>query len=119
MVKMEIMGFKENLKDELTYRGIQTKELAAITGISLNTLNHYLVKNSTSPNVENAVKIARALKVSVEYLVTGRNEKASKNSFPYNARIHQIADRLSKMTSKELSFTSQMIQCIENNWNKI
>ena len=34
------MGFRENLKDELTFRDIQTKELAAKTGISLNTLNH-------------------------------------------------------------------------------
>lgn len=66
------MGFRENLKDELTFKDIQTKELAAKTGISLNTLNHYLVQNSASPSAENAVKIAAALGVSVEYLVTGK-----------------------------------------------
>ncbi|MCH5291635.1 MAG: helix-turn-helix transcriptional regulator [Treponema sp.] len=71
MTTMMFMGFKENLKDELIYNDMQTKELAAKTGISLNTLNHYLVQNGTSPSAENAVKIAHALGVSVEYLVTG------------------------------------------------
>lgn len=74
------MGFKDNLKDELIYNDMQTKELAAKTGISLNTLNHYLVQNGTSPSAENAVKIARALGVSVEYLVTGR-EPPKKKTF--------------------------------------
>ncbi len=74
------MGFKENLKDELIFKDIQTKELAALTGISLNTLNHYLVQNGTKPSAENAVKIDRALGVTVEYLVTGGNLTSTKNS---------------------------------------
>ena len=84
------MGFRENLKDELTYKDMQTKELAALTGISLNTLNHYLVQNATSPSVENAVKIAKALNVSVEYLVTGEDNS------PYMEENAQLKDRIQK-----------------------
>ncbi|MBQ9205276.1 MAG: helix-turn-helix transcriptional regulator [Treponema sp.] len=67
------MGFKETLKDELTFQDMQTKELAVKTGISLSTLNHYLSGNGNVPSAENAIKIARTLGVSVEYLMTGRD----------------------------------------------
>ena len=65
------MGFKENLKSELTFQDMLVKELSAKTGISKRTLDNYLRDNPANPTVENAVKIARALGVSVEYLVTG------------------------------------------------
>ncbi|MCH5291189.1 MAG: helix-turn-helix transcriptional regulator [Treponema sp.] len=76
------MGFKENLKAELSYKNMLVKELSVKTGISRRTLDNYLRDSPASPTVENAVKIARALDVSVEYLVTGdlgpgRNSKLS------------------------------------------
>lgn len=63
------MGFSENLKNELDYQDVQTKELSQRTGISKNTLDKYLSGRKSQPSVENAVKIAQALGVSVEYLV--------------------------------------------------
>lgn len=65
------MGFKENLKAELSYKNMLVKELSAKTGISRRTLDNYLRDAPASPTVENAVKIAQTLDVSVEYLVTG------------------------------------------------
>jgi transcriptional regulator with XRE-family HTH domain len=74
LVNMQInMGFKENLKAELVYRGMLVKELAAKTGISKHTIDNYLNVNNCMPSAESAVKIARTLGVSVEYLVTGRD----------------------------------------------
>ena len=67
------MGFRENLKDELTYQDITVKELSARTGISKHTIDHYLTKNGSQPQVELAVKIAQALNVSVESLVLGKD----------------------------------------------
>lgn len=67
------MSFKENLKFELEYQDIQLKELAAKTGISKNTLGNYLTGHNSLPTADNAVKIAQALEVSVEYLVNGQN----------------------------------------------
>ncbi|GHV27317.1 transcriptional regulator [Spirochaetia bacterium] len=70
------MGFKENLKSELVYRGMLVKELAALSGVSRHTLDNYLNIRGHIPSVDIAVKIAQVLGVSVEYLVTGQ-EKAS------------------------------------------
>lgn len=74
------MGFGENLHQELEYQGIQIKELAEKTGISKNTLDKYLSGNKSQPSVENAVKIAQAIGVSVEYLVLSSAEKNQKLS---------------------------------------
>ena len=70
------MGFRENLKDEMEYQGITTKELAEKSGVGKRTLDHYLMTNPQEPGVYNAQKIAKALKVSVEYLVTGTEYKS-------------------------------------------
>ena len=66
------MGFSEHLKGELEYRGMLVKELAHATGIPKHTLDKYLLTNGTMPSADNAVAIAQALGVTVEYLVTGK-----------------------------------------------
>ncbi len=71
------MSFKENVKYELDCRGMMIKELAILSGISRRTLDNYLRENESQPTVENAVKIAKALGVTTEYLVTGN--EADKN----------------------------------------
>ena len=107
------MGFRENLKDELIYKGIQTKELAILTGISLNTLNHYLVQNATSPSVENAVKIAKALNVTVEYLVTGKIKSKSENSF--SAKTFHLTQKLEGLSEHDFNIVQNMIELMSNN----
>ncbi|MCL2211372.1 MAG: helix-turn-helix domain-containing protein [Treponema sp.] len=67
------MGFKENLRSQLDFSGMLIKELAARSGIKKKTIESYLVNNSHIPSVEAAVSIAKALGVSVEYLVSGAN----------------------------------------------
>ena len=69
------MSFKENLRDEMEFQDVKTKELSEKTGLSVNTIRNYINGHNALPNVEAAVKIAQALDVSVEYLVTGGTEK--------------------------------------------
>ena len=71
------MGFRENLRNELDFQDLQTKELAQKTGINKRTLDGYLAKNGNEPTVGNAVKIAQVLGVSVEYLTTGKDSEYS------------------------------------------
>ena len=47
------------------------KELAARSGIKKKTIDSYLGIKAYSPSVDAAVSIAKALGVSVEYLVNG------------------------------------------------
>ena len=65
------MSFKENVKYELDCKGMMVKELAILSGVNRRTLDNYLRENNSQPTIENAVKIAKALGVTVEYLVTG------------------------------------------------
>jgi transcriptional regulator with XRE-family HTH domain len=67
------MGFRENLKSQLEYSGMLVKELAVNSGVKKKTIDSYLGTRGYIPSVEAAVNIAKALGVSVEYLVTGED----------------------------------------------
>ena len=69
------MTFKERLRDELNFQDITVKELASKTGIKKGTIDSYLSVRNSIPTADNAVKIARALNITVEYLITGINKK--------------------------------------------
>jgi transcriptional regulator with XRE-family HTH domain len=71
-------GFKENLKAELVYSGMLVKELAAKTGVKKHTIDNYLNTHNSIPAADSAVRIAQALGVSVEYLVTGEEMPCKK-----------------------------------------
>ena len=66
--------FKQTLRSEMIFQDIRVKELSNRTGISPRTLEGYLSARGSIPPADVAVKIANALNVSVEYLVTGENE---------------------------------------------
>jgi transcriptional regulator with XRE-family HTH domain len=65
------MGFRENLKSQLEYSGITVKELADLSGVKKQTLDSYLSTHRNIPSAEIAVKIAKVLGVTVEYLIMG------------------------------------------------
>lgn len=102
------MGFKENLKAELSYQNMVVKELADRTCINKSTLDNYLRDKHSSPTVENAVKIARALNVSVEYLVTGKDSRAS--SHPNADLIRHIMTDLRVLDRYDLESLSVLIK---------
>ena len=52
-------------------KSLTAKTLAAKAGISVNTLNMYIGYREAIPSADVAVKLARALGVTVEYLVDG------------------------------------------------
>lgn len=85
------MGFASNLKDILTFRNIEVKDLAAGTGISKSTIDNYLSGQKSIPNAENAVKIAKFVGTTVEYLVTGKYSDSLGNIYQeVIADLHRI-----------------------------
>lgn len=103
------MSFGDNLHKELEFQDIQIKELSEKTGISKNTLDKYLSGAKSQPNVENAVKIAQALGVTVEYLVLGKTftkpepSDTFQNSFSkLNSRDREIIMDLIKIIAKRM-----------------
>jgi len=98
------MGFRENLRSQLDYSGMLIKELAANSGVKKKTIESYLGNGEHSPSAEAAVSIARALGVSVEYLVTGKDpaKNTSLSSLPKD--IQDIA-----LESKQLNVKDRYV----------
>lgn len=99
------MDFRQRLREEIEYKGIQIKELALSVGISNSTMLSYIDARGVLPNVETAVKIAKKLNVSVEYLVTGEDglfEESKKALIP-------IIKDLCKVNKENLKIIQKII----------
>lgn len=104
------MGFKENLKSELEYKGMMVKELAYKTGINRQSLDNYLSTHNTTPNAEVAVKIAKALDTTVEYLITGKyGESESENQNPEVTELAKLYKSLSGEKQKALLAIARLL----------
>lgn len=102
-VKLVCMGFKENLKSEITFQDMRVKELAEKTGINKRTLDHYLTENGSEPTAANAVLIA----VSVEYLVTGTDSSIPSEIKP---EVIDIIREINHLSENDLRFTKEMVR---------
>lgn len=66
--------FWDNVKERLEYLGMTQKELAAITGLNIGTIKNQIYKG-VIPDTESAMKLAKALNTSIEFLLTGKDSK--------------------------------------------
>jgi len=64
----------DRLKERISYLGLLQKEVAARAGIKKRALDMYIGSQKSMPPADIAVKLAAALGVTVEYLVTGAAE---------------------------------------------
>jgi len=69
------------LRDE---RGLTQQELGEKAGMSPVMISHFETGRRTSPSIENLVKLADALDVSVDYLL-GRSDDQSPSGSPLEA----------------------------------
>jgi len=94
--------FAKNLKMECFYYDISLKVLAAKAGIPYPSLLTYTKKKAVLPRVDVAYKLAKALNVSVEYLLTGK-ERIDKNTKTYYQTVldvRNIDPELSKILAQ-------------------
>lgn len=73
-------GFGERLKEEIEYNGLLQKEVASMAGIKKRALDMYLGNQNSMPPADVAVRIARVLNVTVEYLVTGSENEPDRSA---------------------------------------
>jgi len=103
------MGFRDNFKQELNLTGLMVKELAAASGVQKRALDTYLLsENASMPPADTAVKIARALGVSVEYLVTGEE-----TAIPADAR--QTVRNLLQLDKKNRKVVAVLVNTLLDN----
>ena len=102
------MAFKDRLREEIEFKGMLVKEVAAEAGISKSTFLSYIDARGVLPNVETAVKIANTLGVSVEYLVTGKNS-ASQSRL---GEIQSIINDLLVLDKEKIGIIKKMIHAL-------
>ena len=95
--------FSERLERLLKNKNMQKKELADKCGISSNGISTWKVTGSY-PRADIAVKIAKVLGVSVEYLVTGKLPNIEYND--------GLAYTVSRLPEKKRKFIKTMIESL-------
>jgi transcriptional regulator with XRE-family HTH domain len=107
------MGFKENLKSELTFSGMLVKELAAKSGVNKYSLDNYLNARGQIPSIEVGYRIAHALGVSVEYLITGEDGNDGKETVKNNDDIRIIARLAEQLDDENRKFVIDFIKWLK------
>jgi len=92
------------------------KELAQITGISRHTLDNYLNVRENMPTADVAVKIAKALGVSVEYLVTGEEAQQEKSALGTETRV--LIQNFKLLNEDDRKMIISIIQLFKNHNRK-
>ena len=108
------MGFWENVVSELNYKGLTNKALAEKCGFDASSIGRG-IKLGSSPSVETAVKIAKVLDVSVEYLAGETNKTLDSNS-PLNLgkKYYNTLKQLELLPEKQRNSIIQLIKDIGN-----
>jgi transcriptional regulator with XRE-family HTH domain len=110
------MRFNQNLKAQLAISEMQVKELAQQTGIKKHTIDGYLRTDGCMPSAANAVKIAKALGVTVEELLADIPTK-TKRSQPFSREVLRIAQIANGLDKKRLLFALEFMELLRNDSN--
>ena len=106
------------MKSELTYSGMLVKELAAKSGVPKHSLNNYLNIRGQIPSVEVGVKIAQALGVSAEFLVTGAEGKQTKQAQNLSGDALLIAQLAEQLDDDKRKFVIDFIKWLKLRKNR-
>ena len=82
------------------------------TGIPKPTLSCYLSARNTMPPADIAVRIAKALNVSVEYLVTGNDAKSAPADSEAASSLHFLIQDLKTLSCTELNIIATMVHAL-------
>lgn len=112
------MSFWENVERELEYQGISRKELASETGMSYNNIGNGIKRNAM-PGADTALKISKALGVSIDYLLCDETTEAEPNgekrTFALLNKYKSVLHDLEKLPSQVREPIIEMINRIARN----
>lgn len=108
-------SFRENLRNELDFQGLTVKELSAKTGIVKGTLDNYLGIRASIPPADIAVKIAKVLNVTVEYLICGEDTKIIPKEYNCFKPFRSLLEDLSSLSDDSIEKLQIMIHALAEN----
>ena len=116
------MAFWDNVLAELEYKGMSNKALAEKVGIDASNIGRG-IRFKSSPSADTALKIAKVLNVSVEYLVTGRSpnikNEEENTDFQLFRKYSKTFEKLDALPEKTRSSIIQLIDCAYTDLNNI
>ena len=105
------MDFRTRLREQIDYKGMLDKEVAAQAGITKRAIDTYVGARACMPAADVAVRLAAVLGVSVEWLVTGND------SFSYDKDEKELLDSFRHLNLHDkkilLSIAKIMGSCID------
>ncbi len=110
------MSFNENLKEAMYCKNITTIQLAALTDINSGTISNYLKTKGSMPPADKALKLAKALDVSVDFLVNGfdtKTESSIQQKSPFSIEVFKIAQKMNGLNREELAVITSMIELLK------
>ncbi len=105
------MDFWNRVEEELNFQGKTKKELAIITGIKEHTL-HKGFERKSSPSADAAQKIAKALNVSIEYLITGKDPEKAHTDVCISPDIRAMITKMNKFSPEEKQVIFDMVDVL-------
>jgi len=110
------MSFNKNLKEAMFCKNLTTVQLAALTDINSGTISNYLKSKGSIPPVDKALKLAKALDVSVDFLVNGfevKNKSTIQQKSPFSIEVFKIAQKMDGLEKDELSIITSMVDLLK------
>ena len=101
------------MKNELNYSGMLVKELADKTGLKKHTIDNYLSIRGRMPAADAAVRIARVLGVSVEYLITGKETTPDKSYVHFSPEIRNMVYTAEKLRPDLFKIAMAVIETLK------
>ena len=106
--------FADRLREEMEFMGLSRKELAYRADVKRRALDMYLGTQCSMPPADAAVRMAKAVNVTVEYLITGEtpSPKAKRN------RLLALEHDLESLPQPVIDSVSTMIHTLAENEKK-
>ena len=115
------MNFWERVDDLLDRNDINKKTLAYEAGFDASNITKG-IKNNNVPSAETAVKIAKVLGVSVEYLVNGTEttkspsqKETEQNQLRLYRKYHNIIEKMENFSEDKQTIVNNLINNLVNN----
>lgn len=105
------MDFRTRLREEIEFSGMTDKEVAAKAGISKRALDSYVGSQNCMPSAEVAVKLAKVLGTTVEYLIEGTVISAGRTESDSKAK--ELFHSFGKLSDKNKNLLVSVCKLME------
>ena len=106
------MNFWKKVDSELTYLGKTRKELAAAVGFDAANISFGIKRNSV-PAADTALKVARFLGVSLDYLLDMSDSPVQNSEDP---KIQEMQNALRRFSQSDLAAVHSVINAINEKY---